>query len=137
MPCRTACPVHLQRPKRKVKFVLNDDQVCLGPDLQPLHQVPHRTATQIHERFGLCQDHRFGADCCSRRQRPALPVSHVHIQVFSQLINGEKTQIVRRQLVFPSRIAKSNNQLHAVSLKIHCLGFTRTNTDQESTSSNL
>src|SRR5258708_27595032 len=104
--------MQLQRPERKIKFILNDDQIRLGPDLQLLDQIPHRAATQVHERFWLCQDDRLIADCRPGSQRPALPVSDFHIQFGGQPINGEEPQIVRRQLVFLARIAKPNYQLH-------------------------
>src|SRR6185437_14223103 len=64
------------------------------------------------ERFGLGQHHRLGTNRCSRGQRPTVSVSNFDLQIVSQTIDGEKAQIVRRELIFDSRIAKSNNQFH-------------------------
>src|SRR5512141_2581687 len=112
MSCRTSIPLDPQSPKRKVQLILDDDQIRLRPDLQLFHQLPYRNATQVHERLGLGQHHRFFADLCPCGQCPAIPVPYFYIQIVSQLVDSQKTQIMRRELIFNSRIAKSNNQFH-------------------------
>ena len=45
-------------------------------------------------------------------QRLAVPVCHSHAVVVSNPINRQKTDVVRRELVFDSGIAETNDQFH-------------------------
>jgi len=46
----------------------------------------------------------------------ALAISHFHAAFVSKVVNGEKSQVVRRELVFHARIAQPDNQFHACSI---------------------
>src|SRR5262249_20473281 len=48
-------------------------------------------------------------------QRPALPIANLDFVIIGDAIQRQKTQIVRRELIFNSRIAKPYDQLHACS----------------------
>ena len=62
---------------------------------------------------GLASRTCSSADRRPRRKRTALAISHFHAAVVGDAINREKAQIVRRELVFDSRIAQPDNQFHA------------------------
>jgi hypothetical protein len=54
-----------------------------------------------------------------------LPVSDFQLVIVGNAVNREKAQIVRRELILDSRIAKSDYQLHAGSAALggtaeHC-----------------
>src|SRR5260370_27739691 len=99
-----------------MELVVDDDQVRLWADLKFLYQLPHRYAAQVHERLGLCQDNVFLPDDSLRRERPTLPVFNFDFQLVGEAIDGQKAQVVRRELIFDSRIAEANDQLHAFSV---------------------
>src|SRR5207244_10335765 len=53
-----------------------------------------------------------------RRQRPALTISDFHAQVSRDSINRQEAQVMRRELVFDTRIAETDDQFHA-TIPIH------------------
>src|SRR3954454_10505384 len=108
--------MHSQRAERKIQFVLNHDQVRFRTQLVLLDQLANRNATQVHERLRFRQQHLFVPDDRSRRQCPALSIPDFHLVIVSQPIDYKKAQIMRRDHVLRPRIAKPNDQLHAVSL---------------------
>src|SRR5438132_10100263 len=46
-----------------------------------------------------------------------LAISYFRAAVVRYAVNGEKTQVVRRELVFHARIAQPDNQFHALSIR--------------------
>ncbi len=102
-----------QRAQRKIQLVLNYDQVRFRLGLVFLYELPHRDATQVHERFRLGQQHRLIRDHGPHRQRPALPVSYIQPQASRDSINRQKAQVMRRELVLDTRISESDDQFHA------------------------
>ena len=104
------------RAQRQIQFVVNHNQVGFRPDLMLGHQFTNRHAAQVHEGLWLGQQHLLRADHRPRRQRTTLAISHFHAAVIGDAVNGEKAQIVRRELVFHARIAQPDNQFHACSI---------------------
>src|SRR5262249_59973370 len=77
-----------------------------------VHQLQHRQAGEVHISLRLGQQHFFFADPGPRCKRLAVPVLHHHSALISNAVNGEKPDVVRRELIFDSRIAKTNEQFH-------------------------
>src|SRR6476660_7448226 len=88
------------------------------------HQFTNRHAAQVHEGLWFRQQDLLVADFCPRRERMTLAISYFHAAVVRDAVNGEKAQIVRRELVFNARIAQPDNQFHARSFlpTIACVG---------------
>ena len=82
------------------------------------HQFTNRHTAQVHEGFGLGQQNLFAINFRPSRQRTALAISHFHAAIVGDAINGQKSQIVRRELVFHTRIAQPDNQFHAASIRL-------------------
>ena len=80
------------------------------------YQFTNRDAAQVHESFGLGQQNLLAINFSPGRQRAALAISDFNAAIVSDTINGQKSQIVRRELVFNSRIAQPDNQFHAASI---------------------
>src|SRR5581483_4707292 len=107
--------MYTQRAQRKIQLVLNHNQVRLRTRLVLPDQLSYRQPAQIHERLGLRQQHHLVREHRSCRERPALPVPDFHAQVLRDSINRQKPQVMRRELIFDSGIAETNNQFHARS----------------------
>src|SRR5260370_17187885 len=113
MSGRTALPMYAQRAPGKVQFVLNYDQVRLRVGFVLGDQRPDRIPAPVHEGLGLGQQHRLIPYHRPRRERPALPVSHFHPEIVRHAVYGKKAQVMRRRLVFDTRIAETDDEFHA------------------------
>src|SRR5207245_6626664 len=102
------------RTHRQIQHVVNYDQVGFRPKLMLLQQALHRSTAQVHKRFWLSQKNLLGTDLRARSKRLALPISDFHVQIAGQTIDREESQIVRRELIFDTRIAETDNELHAL-----------------------
>src|SRR5215813_7743685 len=98
----------------KVQLVIDHEQVLLRINFVLVHQLQHRQAGEVHISLRLGQQHFFFADPGPRCKRLAVPVLHHHSALISNAVNGEKPDVVRRELIFDSRIAKTNEQFHVV-----------------------
>src|SRR5207244_7795768 len=97
-----------------IQLVVNYDQVGFRPKLMLLQQALHRSTAQVHKRFWLSQKNLLGTDLRARSKRLALPISDFHVQIAGQTIDREESQIVRRELIFDTRIAETDNEIHAL-----------------------
>src|SRR4029079_12983613 len=57
----------------------------------------------------LIREHRPSRQC------PALPVSYFYAQISRDAINRQKSDVVRRKLIFDSGIAETYDQFHALN----------------------
>src|SRR5262249_44174823 len=112
MPSRGAPLPDAYCSQRKVQLVVNHQQVLLRINFVFLHQLQYGQASEVHICLRLGQQHFFLADPGPRRERLTVPVINHHSALIGNAIDGEKTYIVRRELVFDSRIAKTNEQFH-------------------------
>src|ERR1700730_12163446 len=102
-----------QRAQRKIQFVLNHDQVRFWLQFVLRDQLPDRQPTQVHESFGLGQQHCLVPNLHSCRQRPALPVPDLNATLAGDAIYRQKAQVMRRELILDTWIAEANDQFHA------------------------
>src|SRR5258708_4009173 len=101
------------RSQRKVQLVINHEQILLRVGLVFPGQFQHRHAAQVHEGLRFGQQQLFVAEARPGRQCLAVPVIDRHATLRGQPVDQQKADVVRRKLVFDTRIAKTNDQLHA------------------------
>src|SRR5579885_1439216 len=104
------------RPQRQVQLVVNHDQVRLRTQLIFVQQLLYGDAAQVHERIGFGQQDGLVPDLRPAREGAALMVPHFHRVIACDAVDGEKPEVMRRELILDSRIAQSNDQFHALSL---------------------
>src|SRR6202142_271644 len=80
-------------------------------------EFTNRHAAQVHESLGLGQQNLLAPDFRTCRKRAALTISYFHAAVVRNAVNGQKAQVVWRELVFDTRIAQPDNQFHAASIR--------------------
>src|SRR5215469_6879256 len=112
---RTASLTDADRAHGQVQFVVNHQQIGLSFQPMRLKQLANREPAQIHVRLGLGQEHGIVGDRDPAGERPAVPVSHLYPEIAGDAIHRQEAEIVRRELIFDSGIAQSNDQFHARS----------------------
>src|SRR5437879_4449603 len=112
---RAATLPDTNRPQRQVQLVIDHNQISYRVQLVLRKQRAYREATQVHVGLRLGQKNLFCSDrgpCC---KRPALAIPDLDPAIVRDTIDSEKTQIVRRELVFDSGIAQPDDQFHTLS----------------------
>src|ERR1700733_11566702 len=121
MPCRRTSLPYPQRAERQIQLVIQHEQIAARINVKLVHQRRDRKTAEVHEGLRLGQNHSTSGDLNLCRERPAGAVGHHCTAIIGDPVYSKKTRIVRRELVFDSRIAETDDQQHARSF-----GYTRT-----------
>src|SRR5215470_19541822 len=102
-----------ERTQRQGQLVVQNHQVAFRVGLELMNQSLYREAAEIHVRLGLGQNYfpTCHADGCRRCLTTA--IHNLHAVIVGDAIYSKKTRIVRRELIFDSRIAETDDQKHA------------------------
>src|SRR5437764_957780 len=96
-----------QRSKRKVQFIVNHNQIRFRLKLKFPEQASYCRTTQVHIRFGLGKYNLLVTYRHPCSEGPTLPIPD--LKIICKPINGQEAQIMRRELIFDTRIAKPND----------------------------
>src|SRR5271168_1776192 len=95
----------------KIALVEQDEKI-LGPEFVAFEQIPHRDATEIHERLRLGENNFLSRQLTFAHQSLAFGALDADGSAIGDFIHGKKTEVMRRPQMFRARIAKANDEPH-------------------------
>src|SRR5437588_11876864 len=101
------------RAERQIQLVVNHDQAIRRIDFEILDQLAHRETAQVHEGLWLCQQDFVSCKLHLGSCRLAPAAGDVDFASLCDAVDGQKAEIVRRELVLDARIAETDNQFHS------------------------
>ena len=110
------------RAPGQVPLVPNQEQAG-RPQFVLFQQLPHRDAAEIHERLGLGQEHFLPGEPAAADERFGLRPLHANRTAIRQLIHGEKSEVVRRPLVFRAGIPKPHDKPHTSAVPTYSANY--------------
>src|SRR4051812_6199466 len=111
MATRPALSPHPDSLKRQVDVIDHNERVLRG-DLEPVQDLAHSDAAEVHVRLRLDEHQllRAVADLCDFGAKPVAPA--LLMKSTRQLVHDHEAKVVPRRRVLSSRIPKANDNLH-------------------------